>query len=226
MDLKEMVPESWQTPLAGELEKPYIKELGDFLDAEYASKTVYPVKEHIFAALEATPYEDVNVFILGQDPYHGPGQAHGLCFSVLPGVTTPPSLRNIFKELGTDVGCTIPNNGYLMPWANQGILMLNAVLTVRQKEPASHAKKGWEDFTDAVISAVSAREKPVVFVLWGGFARKKKKLVDKKKHKIIECSHPSPLSAKSWWGTQSFSKVNAQLEAWGRSPVDWQIPDV
>lgn len=226
MNLTDMVPESWRGPLADELAKPYIAELGTFLEQEYASETIYPIRDHIFAALEATPYEDVKVFILGQDPYHGEGQAHGLCFSVLPGVTAPPSLKNIFKELKDDVGCSIPNNGYLMPWARQGILMLNAVLTVREKQPASHANKGWETFTDAVIDAVNDRQDPVVFVLWGGFAKKKKKLINKKRHHVIEAAHPSPLSVKAWWGNKSFSQINSQLAGWGKAPIDWQIPDL
>lgn len=228
MELRSMVPESWRAPLAAELAKPYIDTLGAYLEAEYASQKVYPAQEHIFAAFEATSFEDTKVFLLGQDPYHGAGQAHGLCFSVQPGVAIPPSLRNIYKELVTDVGCTIPNNGDLTPWARQGILMLNAVLTVREASPASHAGQGWESFTDAVIRAMSDRDDPMVFVLWGGFAKKKKKLIDtkKKQHVVIEAAHPSPLSVKSWWGSRSFSQVNAALESFGKTPIDWQIPNL
>ena len=223
MDLTKMVPKSWRKPLAETLKAPFMAELGSFLEDEYASQTVYPPKDQIFTALDKTPFEDVKVLLLGQDPYHGAGQAHGLCFSVCKGVTPPPSLKNVFKEMKTDVGVEPPGHGCLEAWAERGVLLLNAVLTVREKSPASHQKKGWETFTDAVIQAVSAREDPVVFVLWGGFAKKKKKLVDTKRHAVVESGHPSPLSQKTFFGSKPFSKVNAQLEAWGKEPIDWSL---
>jgi uracil-DNA glycosylase len=179
------IPASWQPILADEVAKPYYQDLQAFVQQERAQYTVYPAEENVFAALELTPYEEVSVLLLGQDPYHGPDQAHGLCFSVLPGVPPPPSLRNIYRELHDDVGFRVPNNGYLVRWAEQGILMLNAVLTVRAHEANSHKGKGWEKFTDAVICAVNAKQDRVVFLLWGGYAQKKIKLIDGKRHAII-----------------------------------------
>ena len=181
----------------------------------------------MFTALRLTPYLEVAVVILGQDPYHDDNQAHGLAFSVRPGLTPPPSLKNIFKELKTDVGFRIPNNGYLAPWAEQGVLLLNAVLTVRAHEPNSHKNHGWEKFTDAVLRAVSQKADPVVFVLWGAYARQKAELIDTSRHIIIESAHPSPLSARSgFFGSKPFSKINAALREAGKKPVEWQLPDL
>src|SRR5437588_7029793 len=189
------IPQSWREHLADELNKPYFEKLSRFVDEERQQYTVFPPEEDMFSALRLTPYDRVNVLLLGQDPYHDDNQAHGLCFSVCPGITPPPSLLNIYKEMRDDVGTTIPNNGYLVHWAEQGILMLNAVLTVRAHMPNSHKGKGWETFTDAAIRAVNAQERPVVFVLWGGYAQKKAALVDTGRHAIVQSAHPSPLSA-------------------------------
>jgi len=214
-------------PVGDELEQPYFGKLTAFLKEERREHTVYPPEPEVFQALESTPYHQVRVLILGQDPYHGEGQAHGLAFSVCPGVKPPPSLVNIFKELRDDLGCTIPDNGYLMPWARQGVLLLNAVLTVRAHEPNSHKNKGWEKFTDRVIRAVSEQEEPVVFVLWGGYARKKLKLIDTDRHTVVESAHPSPLSVRNgFFGSRPFSRINEALRASGREPIDWQIPDI
>ncbi|BAJ28601.1 MULTISPECIES: uracil-DNA glycosylase [Kitasatospora] len=220
------LPESWRAVLAEETGKPYYAQLTEFLAAERAEHEVFPPAGQEFSALEATAYEDVKVLILGQDPYHDNGQAHGMSFSVLPGVKTPPSLRNIYKELGTDLGLTVPDNGYLMPWAEQGVLLLNAVLTVRAHEANSHKNKGWEKFTDAVIKAVSAREEPCVFVLWGGYAKKKLPLIDAERHVVVQGAHPSPLSAKLFLGSKPFSQINEALEGFGQKAIDWQIPNL
>lgn len=218
---------SWQAVLAEEFDKPYFRQLQDFLTEERQSHTIYPPEENVFSAFELTPYEQVNVLLLGQDPYHDENQAHGLCFSVKPGIKPPPSLVNIFKELKDDVGFNIPNNGYLVTWAKQGILMLNAVLTVRSHTPNSHKNKGWETFTDAVISKVNQKEEPVVFVLWGGYAQKKLKLIDTKRHKIIQSAHPSPLSARNgFFGSKPFSAINLALQSLNKPEIDWQIPDL
>lgn len=222
MQLKEQMPSTWVDVLAEEFKKSYFKELEAFVLQEYETQRIYPPLENIFMTFKYTTFADVKVLLLGQDPYHGEGQAHGLSFSVQSGVKIPPSLRNIFKELNTDLGCEIPQEGCLTDWAKQGILLLNAVLTVRQKEPASHAARGWETFTDAIIRKLSDREKPLVFLLWGGYARKKAKLIDPKRHIIIESAHPSPLSAKKFLGTRPFSQVNAALQKWGDSPINWQ----
>ena len=220
------IPAGWQPTLAGETEQPYYHKLQQFLDREQSEHKVFPPEPEIFTALELTPYERANVLLLGQDPYHDDGQAHGLCFSVRPGVTPPPSLANMFKELKSDVGFRIPNNGYLTPWAAQGMLMLNAVLTVRAHQPNSHKGKGWETFTDAIIRAMSAKESQVVFVLWGGYARKKTVLIDASRHVIIESAHPSPLSARNgFFGSRPFSRINAALRSAGQPEIDWQIPD-
>ncbi len=227
MSLRELLPASWQPVLSDELSKPYFSALEQYLESEYASQTVYPPKQEIFSAFSLTPYDDVKVLILGQDPYHGPGQAHGLSFSVKPGERVPPSLRNMYKELEADLGCAIPNNGYLVPWAEQGVMMLNAILTVRHKSPASHQKHGWETFTDAVIEALSAREKPMIFVLWGGKAKKKAKLIDSSRHQVLTGAHPSPLSARyGFFGSKPFSGINDTLTSWGQAPIDWQIPNL
>ena len=223
----EPLPASWKPALANEIQQPYFKALDGFVTQERKAHTVYPPEGEVFTALRLTPYQDANVFILGQDPYHDDNQAHGLAFSVRPGVTPPPSLKNIFKELKSDVGFRIPNNGYLVPWAEQGVLLLNAVLTVRAHQPNSHKDKGWETFTDGVLRAVSAKPEPVVFVLWGGYARKKASLIDTDRHVIIESAHPSPLSARSgFFGSRPFSKINAALRGAGKREVDWQLPDI
>lgn len=225
--MKLPLPASWQAVVGDETEKPYFARLRKFVEEERRTRTVYPPEGEEFTALELTPYEDVRVVILGQDPYHGPGQAHGLAFSVRPGVRPPPSLKNIFKELRDDLGCRIPNNGFLVPWAGQGVLLLNTVLTVREAEPNSHKGKGWETFTDAVIRAVGHRDDPTVFVLWGANAQKKTELIDTRRHTIVQSVHPSPLSAKrGFLGSRPFSKVNAALREAGRPEIDWQIPDL
>ncbi|MDF9802387.1 uracil-DNA glycosylase [Streptomyces sp. HB372] len=204
----DLLPESWRAVLGEELQKPYVKELADFVEEERAKGPVYPPREQVFAALDATPYEKVKVLVLGQDPYHGEGQGHGLCFSVRPGVKTPPSLRNIYKEMEQELGLPIPDNGYLMPWAEQGVLLLNAVLTVRGGEANSHKNKGWEKITDAVIRAVADRPDPAVFVLWGNYAQKKLPLIDEERHTVVKGAHPSPLSAKKFFGSHPFTQIN------------------
>ena len=215
----------WNPVLRGEFAKPYWAELQQFVAAERARGVVYPPADEVFAALHLTPYAEVKVVILGQDPYHGPDQAHGLCFSVRPGVPPPPSLQNIFKELEADLGITPPGHGCLDHWARQGVLLLNASLTVRQGRAASHQGKGWETFTDEVLRAVDDKPERVVFILWGASARKKKALVDRSRHVVIESPHPSPLSASSgFFGSRPFSRANAALVEAGRAPVDWAIP--
>jgi uracil-DNA glycosylase len=218
------VPASWQAAIGGEVEKPYFKELSRFVSEEGAARTVYPPEDCTSAALELTPYDQVAVVLLGQDPYPGAGQAHGLCFSVKPGVKPPASLANMFKEMGTDLGLPAPSNGCLECWARQGVLMLNTVLTVRAGEPLSHRGKGWETFTDAVISSVSSKPEPVVFVLWGGQAQKKLSLIDPQRHPVVTAAHPSPLSARSgFFGSRTFSRVNEQLKRLGRREIDWAV---
>ena len=218
---------SWRPILLAETEKPYWKTLQQFVKDERQKSTVFPPDKDVFAALHLTPYEQVSVLILGQDPYHGPGQAHGLSFSVRPGVQQPPSLVNIFKELKEDLGCAIPSHGNLEHWAKQGVLLLNAVLTVRAHSANSHQGKGWEQFTDAVIRAVNDKPDRVVFVLWGAYARKKAALINRMKHVIIESAHPSPLSASNgFFGSKPFSKINAALRAAGKPEIDWQIPEL
>lgn len=225
--MKDKIPGSWRRVLADEFDKPYFRKLEGFLEAERKAALVFPPEEDMFSALEHTPYEDVNVLLLGQDPYHDDGQAHGLCFSVRPGVKPPPSLVNIYKELESDIGCKAPNHGYLISWANQGVLMLNAVLTVRAHTPNSHKDKGWENFTDAIIRKVNEKSDPVVFVLWGGYAQKKAKLVDAKKHTIIQSAHPSPLSARNgFFGSKPFSAINSALRGAGRGEINWQLEDI
>jgi uracil-DNA glycosylase len=220
------IPNGWQSELAGELEKPYYRALEEFVDRERRTHTVYPPEADVFNALKYTPPGKVEVVLLGQDPYHDEGQAHGLCFSVRPGVRLPPSLVNIIKELNRDVGCKVPDNGCLTPWAKQGVLLLNAVLTVRAHEPNSHKDKGWERFTDAVIGAVGAKTEPVVFVLWGAYAQKKAKMIDTDRHVVLKGAHPSPLSANKFFGSKPFSAANQALQEAGRKPIDWQIPDL
>ncbi len=225
--MKIELPASWQAVLADEFARPYFTALAAFVDEERQKYTVFPPEEDVFNAFVYTPYERVNVLLLGQDPYHDDGQAHGLCFSVRPGVKPPPSLANIFTELKNDVGVRIPNHGYLVPWAEQGILMMNAVLTVRAHQPNSHKEKGWEIFTDAVIRKVNDKPEQVIFVLWGAYAQKKMKLIDTSRHKIIQSAHPSPLSARhGFFGSRPFSKINEYLRAANKPEINWQLPDL
>jgi uracil-DNA glycosylase len=217
----------WAPLLEEEFKKPYYLKLREFLKEEYRTRTIYPDMHDIFNALHYTPYEKVKVVILGQDPYHGPGQAHGLSFSVKPGVPSPPSLLNIFKELQDDIGCYIPNNGYLVKWAQQGVLLLNTVLTVRRGEANSHKGKGWEYFTDRVIELVNEKQEPVVFILWGRHAQAKKELITNTHHCIIEAPHPSPFSAaRGFFGSRPFSKTNEFLKRVGHETIDWQIENI
>lgn len=220
-----VLPESWNVALTHELQQPYFAKLMDFVAAERAAHEVFPPEVEVFSSLQHTPFDNVNALLLGQDPYHDDGQAHGLCFSVKPGTKAPPSLVNVFKELKTDLGCSIPNNGYLMPWAEQGLLMLNAVLTVRAHQPNSHKDRGWEQFTDAIIRKVNERPH-VVFLLWGAYAQKKCRLIDAARHTIIACAHPSPLSARKFYGSKPFSQANAALKAHGQAEINWQIPNL
>ncbi|MBL3807835.1 MULTISPECIES: uracil-DNA glycosylase [Streptomyces] len=220
------LPESWREVLGEEPRQPYFQQLMEFVAEERARGPVYPPSDQVFAALEATPFDRVKVLVLGQDPYHGEGQGHGLCFSVRPGVRTPPSLRNIYKELHAELGHPVPDNGYLMPWARQGVLLLNAVLTVRAGEANSHKGKGWEKFTDAVIRAVSDRPDPAVFVLWGNYAQKKLPLIDTERHAVVKGAHPSPLSAKKFFGSQPFTQIDKAVAEQGHEPIDWRIPDL
>lgn len=214
----------WNPILRGEFDKPYWPILQQFVADERAQGAVYPPHDQVFAALHLTPYAAVKVLILGQDPYHGPRQAHGLCFSVPHGIPQPPSLQNIFAELRDDVGFEPPSHGNLEGWARQGVLLLNAFLTVRARQAASHRSAGWETFTDEVIRAVSAKPERVVFILWGAFARRKKSLVDLTRHVVIESAHPSPLSAHNgFFGSKPFSRANAALAAAGRRPIDWSL---
>ncbi|MGL5313442.1 MAG: uracil-DNA glycosylase [Peptostreptococcaceae bacterium] len=217
----------WNELLKEEFKKDYYIKLREFLKEEYSTKTIYPDKNNIFEALKHTSYKDTKVLILGQDPYHGENQAHGLAFSVQPQVKTPPSLLNMYKELKTDLDCFIPNNGYLMPWADQGVLLLNTALTVIANEANSHRNRGWEIFTDEIIKLLNERKDPVIFVLWGANARKKKELIDLKRHYVLEAPHPSPLSAsRGFFGCKHFSKVNEILEVLGKTPIDWQIQNI
>lgn len=221
------IPTGWKKQLEAETQADYYRELATFVDRERRSHQVLPAAEETFLALELTPPRIARVLILGQDPYPTPGHAHGLAFSVRPGVKPPASLRNIFKELNTDVGVPVPNNGYLVPWAAQGVLLLNAVLTVRAGKANSHAGKGWERFTDAVIRTLARKRRRVVFVLWGAYAQKKTELIDTTRHAIVSAPHPSPLSAKKgFFGSRPFSQVNALLEEDGEQPIDWNVPDL
>lgn len=217
----------WNEVLAGEFEKDYYVNLRKFLIHEYKTKKIYPNMYDMFNALKLTSYEDVKIVILGQDPYHGENQAHGLAFSVNKGIKIPPSLLNMYKELHNDLGCFIPNNGYLVPWAEQGVLLLNTVLTVREGEPNSHKNKGWEIFTDKVISKLNEREDPVIFILWGNNAKEKLKLITNKNHFILTAPHPSPLSAsRGFFGCKHFSKANEILKSLHKKEIDWQINDI
>jgi uracil-DNA glycosylase len=216
----------WNPLLRAEFDEPYWKDLQAFVADERRQGPVYPPADDVFAALHLTSYRDVRVVILGQDPYHGPNQAHGLCFSVRRGVPIPPSLRNVFQELHADLGCSIPRHGNLEHWARQGVLLLNTTLTVRAGQAASHHGKGWERFTDRVITTVNDKTERVVFLLWGAPSRKKKTLIDPSRHTVIESAHPSPLSAHNgFFGSRPFSRTNDALREAGRDPIDWTIPD-
>lgn len=219
------IGESWKAPLAVEFSSPYMAELKAFLlEQKQEGKRIFPKGAEYFRALDLTPLDEVRVVILGQDPYHGEGQAHGLCFSVQPGVRIPPSLVNIYKEMQTDLGIAPVRHGFLEHWAKQGVLLLNSVLTVEMGRAASHQGKGWERFTDAVIRAVNEQEKPVVFILWGSYAQKKAAFVDRSRHLVLRSAHPSPLSAHNGFlGSKPFSQANAFLEEHGREPIDWQL---
>lgn len=216
---------SWDEKLKGEFDKEYYLKLREFLKTEYSNHVVYPDMHDIFNSLKAASYEDIKVVIIGQDPYHEPGQAHGMAFSVKPGIEAPPSLKNIYKELASDIpGFTMPQSGYLQEWAKQGVLLLNAVLTVRAHQANSHKGKGWEIFTDRVIELVNEKENPVVFLLWGANARAKKALITNPIHFVLEAPHPSPLSAyNGFFGCKHFSKCNELLEKSGQNPINWQI---
>ncbi len=217
----------WAKALSGEFKKPYYRELFQKIGEEYNTRRVFPDPDDIFNAFHFTPLDQVKVVILGQDPYHGDGQAHGLCFSVKPEVDIPPSLVNIYKELEDDLGCYIPNNGYLEKWARQGVMLLNTVLTVRAHQANSHRGIGWEEFTDAAIRVLAAQERPMVFILWGRPAQAKKTYLDGTRHLILEAPHPSPLSAyKGFFGSRPFSRTNQYLEEHGLTPIDWQIENV
>lgn len=225
--MSEILKNDWKNYLESEFQKDYYIKLRKFLVTEYNSKVIYPNMYDLFNALHYTPYSKVKVVILGQDPYHGPNQAHGLSFSVNPGVKAPPSLINMYKELNTDLGCYIPNNGYLKKWADQGVLLLNTVLTVRAGEANSHKNKGWEEFTTKVIQVLNEKETPIVFILWGNNAISKTSLITNKKHLIIKSVHPSPLSAsRGFFGSKPFSKANNFLISTNQTPIYWQIENI
>ncbi|MGL5507754.1 MAG: uracil-DNA glycosylase [Paraclostridium sp.] len=222
-----VIGNDWDEVLDGEFNKEYYLKLREFLKIEYSTQIIYPDMHDIFNALKFTSYRDTKVLILGQDPYHNVNQAHGLSFSVKPGIATPPSLLNMYKELRDDLDCFIPNNGYLVPWANQGVLLLNTALTVRAHEANSHKGKGWEIFTDNIIKLLNLRKDPVIFILWGNNARKKKSFIDTDRHFIIESAHPSPLSAsRGFFGSKPFSQTNEILIRLGKTPIEWQIPNI
>ncbi|MGK5555140.1 uracil-DNA glycosylase [Actinomadura kijaniata] len=223
LDLMELLPADWREKLEPHLDPVQVAALSAFVAREYEEQTVYPPREDLFNAFRHCPFDQARVLILGQDPYHGPGQAHGLSFSVREGVRLPPSLRNIYKELASDLDVPMAKTGDLTPWADQGVLLLNAVLTVRAGEAGSHANKGWEDFTDAAIRALNDKEERVVFVLWGAYARKKARLITGKQHVIHESAHPSPLSAKKFFGTKPFSAVNKALADAGEPEIRWEL---
>lgn len=221
------ISNDWLTPLKPEFSKPYYARLYQKVKEEYSTRQVYPPAEDIFNAFALTPLNQVKVVILGQDPYHGRGQAHGLCFSVKPNVEIPPSLMNVYQELSEDVGCYIPNNGYLVKWAEQGILLLNTVLTVRAHQANSHRGIGWEEFTDAAIRILNEQDRPMVFILWGRPAQMKRSMLNNPKHLILEAAHPSPLSAsRGFFGCGHFSQTNRFLKANGLDPIDWQIENI
>lgn len=219
--------DSWKSQLEDQFQQPYMKKLRQFLlERGRAGATIYPRGKQIFAAMNHAPFDRVKVVILGQDPYHGPRQAHGLCFSVRPGIPPPPSLVNIFKELKEDVGCSISRHGYLMRWAEQGVLLLNAVLTVERGKAGAHANKGWEQFTDCIIERLNQHREHLVFLLWGSYAQRKGAMIDKTRHLVLKAPHPSPLSAhRGFMGCKHFSQANAYLQQFGIEPVDWQLPD-
>lgn len=222
-----MITNDWLPALDAEFKKPYYKSLFQFVKAEYNTTVIFPPADDIFNAFHLTPLGQVKVVIIGQDPYHEPGQAHGLCFSVKPGVEIPPSLENIYKELHDDLGCYIPNNGYLVKWAEQGVLMLNTVLTVRAHRANSHHGQGWEQFTDAAIRALNEQDRPIVFILWGKPAQAKQSMLNNPNHLILTAPHPSPLSAyRGFFGSKPFSKTNAFLQEHGVEPIDWQIENL
>lgn len=222
-----MIHNEWWPWLQEEWNQPYFEKLASFVHEAYAQRTVYPPKQLVFSAFENCDLKDIKVVILGQDPYHEPGQAHGMCFSVNPGVPIPPSLQNIYKELHDDLGCYIPDNGYLMPWAKQGVFLLNTVMTVERGRANSHAGKGWEIFTDHAISKINELDRPVVFLLWGRNARNKAAMIDHQKHLVLEAAHPSPLSAyHGFFGCRHFSKTNHFLEEHGEEAINWQIPNL
>ncbi len=216
------IEESWKKHLQTEFDKPYFDELVRFVRNEYATHTVYPPGKQMFAAFDACSFDNVKVVILGQDPYHEPGQAHGLCFSVNEGVQFPPSLQNIFKEIESDLGKPVPSNGNLLRWARQGVLLLNATLTVRAHQAGSHQNRGWEEFTDAVIHQLAEKRKHIVFILWGAYAQRKGAFIDRTRHLVLQSPHPSPLSAhRGFFGNHHFSKANEYLAAHGIQPIDW-----
>jgi uracil-DNA glycosylase len=222
MKLSTAIPEDWKKLLKAEVESDWFAELQNFLDEEWRNEMIFPPPEKIFNALHLTPVAEVRVLLLGQDPYHGEAQAHGLCFSVPEGIKIPPSLRNIYKEMRADLNVSTPDNGCLENWAKQGVLMLNTVLTVRAGEAQSHQKRGWEKFTDAVIKQVNAKSDPCVFVLWGGSAQKKLPLINQERHRVIASAHPSPLSAsRGFLGSRPFTKINQALSELGRESIDW-----
>ncbi len=221
------IQNDWLEAIGGEFRKPYYKELYNFVNQEYRTRVIYPPAEDIFNALHLTPLHEVKVLILGQDPYHGEHQAHGLCFSVMPDTEIPPSLANIYQELHDDLGCYIPNNGYLEKWARQGVLLLNTVLTVRAHQAASHQGKGWEQFTDAIIQAVNKQDRPIVYMLWGKPAQSKIPMLTNPKHLVLKAPHPSPLSAyRGFMGCRHFSQCNEYLRLHGVEPIDWQIENI
>ena len=221
-----MITNDWVEKIQGEYKKPYYKKLYETVLQEYRTKEIFPASQDIFKAYDLCPYHKLKVVILGQDPYHNTGQAQGLSFSVKKGMALPPSLQNIFKELSDDLACPIPRNGYLSPWAEQGVLLLNTVLTVRAHQAFSHRGIGWEEFTDATIEAIEEKEEPVVYILWGSPAQSKRKMIRQKKRLILTAPHPSPLSAyRGFFGSRPFSKCNAYLEKEGLSPIDWRLTD-
>lgn len=222
-----MIHNDWWPFLQSEWKQPYFVELSKFIHEAYETKTIFPPKDKVFSAFEVCDYKDVKVVILGQDPYHEVHQAHGMCFSVNPGIKIPPSLVNIYKELQDDEGCYIPNNGYLMPWAKQGVFLLNTVMTVEEGKANSHAGKGWEIFTDHTIQKLNEKQSPIVFLLWGRNARSKTSMIDRNRHLVLECAHPSPLSAyHGFFGCKHFSQTNAFLKEHGKEPIDWQIKNL
>lgn len=222
-----MFGNDWDEVLKDEINQPYFKELMQRVAEEYRTHTVYPPEPLLFQALKLTPFAAVKAVILGQDPYHGPSQAHGLSFSVLPGVKIPPSLRNMYKELASDLGYSIPDHGYLIHWAEEGVLLLNTVLTVREGQAASHQKLGWQRFTDAIIQAIGEREQPAVFLLWGAHAQKKEALIDTGRHAVLKSVHPSPLSARGgFFGSRPYSQTNDYLKSHGIQPINWEIPSL